>query len=146
MKVQVTSSKRTRGPKRMEMLLTESITFQLYRRFGRELSGDEQRLEKDNAETQSFAERWRQRIGLERGHSRDWVRAPKAAPFEAQDKQDRRTPNWVLKVALTPTLDSGIRVPSGRSLRWPGSCRGRLRRCGPCPLIDLWRRGGRAAR
>jgi hypothetical protein len=46
--VQVTSSKRTRGPKRMEMLFTESITFQLYRRFGRGLSGDEQRLEKDN--------------------------------------------------------------------------------------------------
>src|SRR5258707_12347464 len=38
MKVQVTSSKRTRGPKRMEMLLTESITFQLYRRFCRALT------------------------------------------------------------------------------------------------------------
>src|SRR5260370_8659458 len=128
MKVQVTSSKRTRGPKRMEMLLTESITFQLYGSFGRELSGDEQRLEKDNAETQSFAERWRQRIGLERGHSRDWVRASKAAPFEAQDTQDRRTPNWVLKVALTPTLESGIRVPSGRLLQSLGTCPARCQR------------------
>src|SRR5690348_8308611 len=52
-KVQVTSSKRTRGPKRMEMLFTASITFQLYRRFCGELSGDKQRLEKDNAETRS---------------------------------------------------------------------------------------------
>src|SRR5260370_36016236 len=117
MNVQVTSSKRTRGPKRMEMLLTESITFQLYRRFGRELSGDEQRLEKDNAETQSFAERWRQRIGLERGHSRDWVRAPKAAPFEAKDKQDRRNPKQMTKGAMRPTLKSEIRVRGSRSVR-----------------------------
>src|SRR5579864_576493 len=49
MKVQVTSSKRTRGPKRIEMLFTESITFQLYRRLWRALNGLEQRLEKDNA-------------------------------------------------------------------------------------------------
>src|SRR5690242_3065650 len=37
----------------MEMLFTASITFQLYRRFCGELSGDKQRLEKDNAETRS---------------------------------------------------------------------------------------------
>src|SRR5260370_2253692 len=102
MKVQVTSSKRTRGPKRMEMLLTESITFQLYRSFGRELSGDEQRLEKDNAETQSFAERWRQRIGLERGHSRDGVRASTAAPFAAPNHHNHPTPHSTLKRTVTP--------------------------------------------
>src|SRR5260370_12509255 len=43
-------------------------------------------------------------------------------------------------------INLGIRVPSGRLLRWRGSCRGRLRRCGPCPLIGRWRRGGRGAR
>src|SRR5216683_1382414 len=56
MKVQVTSSKRTRGPKRIEMLFTESITFQLYRSFCGALTERKGRLEKDNAEGQRGAE------------------------------------------------------------------------------------------
>src|SRR5260370_15933272 len=43
-------------------------------------------------------------------------------------------------------INLGIRAPSGRLLRWRGSCRGRLRRCGPCPLTGRWRRGGRGGR
>src|SRR6266446_7030762 len=87
MKVQVTSSKRTRGFKLMETVSTESITFQLYRRFRRELSGDEQRLEKDNAETESSQRSAEDKAasgsGSIAGYNRDLVCASKAAALRS---------------------------------------------------------------
>src|SRR5713226_7442530 len=103
MKVQVTSSKRTRGPKRIEMLFTESITFQLYRSFCGVLTERKGRLEKDNAESEYTAAADRAQL---RGTTAIWRAARKR-------RQDRRTPN-VLRFTGARVFELGIRFPSAR--------------------------------